>query len=77
MLYWALCEQARHEHMSDEYKDRYNIIALLKTPLGTTDNRQYENITVVSGELNEVGEVRQTKQRISQIQSVDRLLKLP
>ena len=38
MLYWGLDEQARHEHMSDEYKDRYNIIALLKTPLGTTDN---------------------------------------
>ena len=25
-------EQARHEHMSDEYKDRYVNIALLKTP---------------------------------------------
>ena len=24
--------------MSDEYKDRYIIITLLKTPLGTTDN---------------------------------------
>ena len=38
VLYSALCEQAQHEHMSDEYEDRYNIIALLKTPLGTTDN---------------------------------------
>ena len=28
MLYWALVEGARHEHMSDEYKDRYIIIVL-------------------------------------------------
>ena len=32
MLYWGLDEQARHEHMSDEYKDLYIIIALLKNP---------------------------------------------
>ena len=32
MLYEGLDEQARHEHMSYEYKDRYTIIALLKTP---------------------------------------------
>ena len=32
MLYCGFGEQARHEHMSDEYKDRYIIIALLKTP---------------------------------------------
>ena len=38
MLHWGLDEQARHEHMSDEYKDRYIIIALLKTLLGITDN---------------------------------------
>ena len=38
VLYWALDEQARHEHMSDEYKYRYSIKALLKTPFGTTDN---------------------------------------
>ena len=31
-LYEGSHEQARHEHMSDEYKDRYIIIALLKTP---------------------------------------------
>ena len=37
-LYRALCEQARHEHMSDKYKDRYIIMALLETRLGTTDN---------------------------------------
>ena len=33
MLYYGFGEQARHEHMSDEYKDRYIIITLLKTPL--------------------------------------------
>ena len=39
VLYWGLEEQARHEHMSEEYKGRYNIIALLKTPPWyTTDN---------------------------------------
>ena len=32
MMYYGFGEQARHEHMSDEYKDRYIIIALLKTP---------------------------------------------
>ena len=31
MLYYGFGEQARYEHMSDEYKDRYIIIALLKT----------------------------------------------
>ena len=29
VLYWALIKQARHEHMSDEYKNRYSIIVLL------------------------------------------------
>ena len=32
MLYEGFGEQARHEHMSDEHKDRYIIIALLKNP---------------------------------------------
>ena len=32
MLYYRFGEQARHEHMSDECKDRYIIVALLKTP---------------------------------------------
>ena len=32
MLYYGFGEQARHEHMSDEYKDRYIIITLLKNP---------------------------------------------
>ena len=26
MLYWAFVEQARHEHMPDEYKKRYIIV---------------------------------------------------
>ena len=33
MLDYGFDEQARHEHMSDEYKDRYIIITLLKTSL--------------------------------------------
>ena len=32
MLYYGFDEQARHEHMSHEYKDRYIIRTLLKTP---------------------------------------------
>ena len=32
MLYCGFAEQARHEHMSDEYKDRYIIGASLKIP---------------------------------------------
>ena len=32
VLYYGFGEQARHEHMSDEYKDRYIVIILLKTP---------------------------------------------
>ena len=32
MLYWALVEQARHEYMSDEYKNGYIIVVLLKPP---------------------------------------------
>ena len=37
VLYDGFDEQARHEHMSDEYKDRYIIRTLLMT-LPTTDN---------------------------------------
>ena len=51
MLYEGLDEQARHEHMSDEYKDGCIIIALLKTPPRYyTDNAR--NTTVVPSELN-------------------------
>ena len=31
VLYYGFDEQARHEHMSDEYKDRYIVRTLLKT----------------------------------------------
>ena len=49
MLYYVFGEQARHEHMSDEYKNRYIIITLLKTP--PRYYRQYKNTTVVPSEL--------------------------
>ena len=32
VLYYGFDEQAWHEHMSDEYKDRYIISASLVTP---------------------------------------------
>ena len=40
MTYYGFGKQARLEHMSDEYKDRYFIITLLKTP--PRYNRQYK-----------------------------------
>ena len=50
MLYRGLDEHARHEHMSDKYKDRYITIALLKTlPRYYADNAI--NTTVVPSEL--------------------------
>ena len=73
MLYWALVEQARHEHMSDEYKDRY-IIQCCRSPhpgsVGPTDHHMFPT------ELTLSGEGQADKQRISQIRIVDRLLKL-
>ena len=45
VLYEGFGEQARHGHMSDEYKDRYIIITLLKTP--PRYYRQYKRHTVV------------------------------
>ena len=50
MLYYGFGEQARHEHMSDEYKDRYIIIALLKTP--PRYYRQYNTTVSSNTELN-------------------------
>ena len=50
MLYEGFGEQARHEQMPDEYKDRYIIITLLKTP--SPYYRQYKRHTVVPIELN-------------------------
>ena len=49
MLYWALVEQARHEHMSDEYKDQYLVYyySVVEAPiLGLSD--KYETTTVGS-----------------------------
>ena len=51
MLYYGLGEQARHEHMSDEYKDRYIIITLLKTSLVL--QTIYENTLNPHTELDE------------------------
>ena len=50
MLYLGLDEQARHEHMPDEYKDRYIVLALLKNP--PWYYRQCEDTIVVPSELN-------------------------
>ena len=50
MLYWGLNEQARHEHMSDEFKNRY-IIQCCRNPhpgsIGQTQDH-----TLVPTELN-------------------------
>ena len=61
--------------MSDEYKDRYIIIALLKTPPGYY--RQYKIHHRDSHTNTETEGTYQIEQRISQIRIVDRLLKLP
>ena len=41
VLYWVLVEQARHEHMSDEFKGRY-IIQCCRSPhhgsIGVTED---------------------------------------
>ena len=60
MLYYGFGEQAQHEHMSDEYYNRYIIIALLKTLLRYY--RQY-NTTVSSTYRTEQegGPVKTTK----------------
>ena len=50
MLYYGFGEQARHEHMSDEYKDRYIIITLLKTSMVL--QKIYENTLSPHTELN-------------------------
>ena len=50
MLYYGFGEQARHEHMSNEYKDRHIIIALLKTP--PRYYRQYNTTVSSNTELN-------------------------
>ena len=76
MLYYGFDEQARHEHMSDEYKDRYIIIALLKNP-----PRYYiqyrEHLELTYQTEQEGALVKHNLLRIYQTRIVDRLLKLP
>ena len=43
MLCWALVEQARHEHMSDEYKNRYNTIDVPPSPSFCEGTRHHHN----------------------------------
>ena len=46
---WALVEQARHEHMSDEYKNRY-IVDIPPSPSLV----KVRDTIMVSSELNKV-----------------------
>ena len=55
MLCWALVEQARHEHKSDEYKSQY-IIAVLRS----SSWAKLRDTTVVPSELNKGGVVKRT-----------------
>ena len=50
MLYWALVEQARHEHVSDEYKKQY-IADVTRSPSWA----KVRDSTVVPSELNKGG----------------------
>ena len=50
MLCWVLVERARHEHMSDEYKDRY-IIAVLLEPLSWVNQSNTRPPQFVPSEL--------------------------
>ena len=75
MLYYGFGEQARHEHMSDEYKDRYVIITLLKTLLGTTVN--IENTLSPKYRTEQEGRKLIRHNKGSPTYVVDRLLKLP
>ena len=60
---------------TDEYKDRYIIITLLKTP--PRYYRQYKRHHMSSSTELDKRVPDQTERRISQIRIVDRLLKLP
>ena len=60
MLYWGLDEQARHEHMSDEYKDRY-IIQCCRNPHPGYIRPTRKITTLVPTELNLEGKLRQNK----------------
>ena len=50
MLYWVLVEQARHEHMSDEYKDWY-IIQFRRSPHPGSIGATEDHHIMVSTEL--------------------------
>ena len=64
MLYWALLERARHEHMSDEYnKYRYITVVLLKLPswVNQTNTRPPQ---LVPNELAKGGKVKRTNNNL-------------
>ena len=75
MLYYGFGEQARHEHMSDEYKDRYIIITLLKTP--PRYYRQYREHLESKYRTEQEGRKLIRHNKGSPRYGVDRLLKLP
>ena len=75
MLCLGLDEQARHEHMSDEYKDRYIMQCRRNSHPGSIGRTQDHHIGSHTDWTIE-GEAHQTEQRISQIRIADRLLKL-
>ena len=67
MLYWALVSQARHEHMSDEYKDRYINAVFWYSPPWVPNILE---ITTVGPQRTDLtGEGQADKQRISQIRT--------
>ena len=75
MLYYGFGEQARHEHMSDEYKDRYIIITLLKTP--PRYYSQYREHLESKYRTEQEGRKLIRHNKGSPKYVVDRLLKLP
>ena len=56
MLYYGFGEQARHEHMSDEYKDRYQVYYynIAEDP-SLVLQTMYENTLSPNTELNKRG----------------------
>ena len=55
MLHWELIEQARYEHMPDEYKNQ-NIIDVPPSPSWA----KVRDTTMVPSELNKGGKVKRT-----------------
>ena len=62
MLCWVLVEQARHEHMSDEYKKRYIVVIVPRGPiLGTEYTRPpMRTPQVVHNRTDRRGKVKRT-----------------